>query len=506
MFKILTQRWPLHGLSVGGLTLALAACGGGGDSTGTTSASANAPATVQQAQMEIGSLVNSNTPDTSLQIRSLSQSASDRVPPHVIALPELVAAKAASQSQAGPGQPVQIGVVRAVSQAADAKATAGLLSWSTSANGSRRAAISVQSPGAAGLRLGLLVEQLPPGAVLRVYAPGTAQATEVTAAEVLRAIQLNLDAGASGTEAHTYWLPTVDGAEAALEIELPAGTDPASLKVSLPQVAHRNVSDGMLLEKSLAPPQNIPAASCNVDVMCSAAKDDLRTRAVAWIAFMTSTGQYWCSGTLLNNTKQDYKPYFLTASHCISKQSEAGELEIMWNDRSASCNSSQADSTRVKQSGSAQLLYSSNRTDTSLMLLNFKPPAGVVLSGWNATPPAGVGANVFSLHFPWVNLEKYSSGVVSGFYSSCPTEYDCGTPVSEASNNLFYAVRWSQGITENGSSGGALFSSSKGQLIGQLFGGYSSCTNPSGPDIFGRFDLPFKDGMWKWLSPSPTGS
>ncbi|MDR1969221.1 MAG: trypsin-like peptidase domain-containing protein [Burkholderiaceae bacterium] len=501
MFKVLTQRLPLYRLSIGGLTLALAACG---DSTDTTSASANDPATVRQ--MEIGSLVNSDAPDANLQIRSLSQSVSDRMPPHVIALPELVVANAAPQPRARLGQPMQIGVVRAVSQAADAKATAGLLSWSTSANGSRRAALSVQSPGAAGLRLGLLVEQLPPGALLRVYAPGTAQTTEVAATDVLRAIQLNLDAGVSGTQAHTYWLPTVDGAEVALEIELPAGTDPASLKVSLPQVSHQNASDDTLLRMFTNVGQ---AASCNVDVNCSAAKGDLRTRAVAWMTYMTTTknaaGQtiqaaMGCSGTLMNNTKQDFKPYFLSASHCIPTQAEATTVEIEWNHRSASCNSSQADSTRVYQGGGAQLLYSSSQTDAALMLLNNKPPSTAVLSGWNANPPTGVGASIFSFHYPQGDFEKYSIGTVSGFYASCGT-YNCDSPSTVAGNNLFYTVKWSQGITDVGSSGGALFSSS-GQLIGQLFGGYSSCTNPSGPDIFGRFDLAFKDGLWKWLSPS----
>jgi hypothetical protein len=46
-----------------------------------------------------------------------------------------------------------------------------------------------------------------------------------------------------------------------------------------------------------------------------------------------------------------------------------------------------------------------------------------------------------------------------------------------------------QGVTEGGSSGSALFTSSGRQLIGQLYGGYSSCANPTGADIYGRFDL-----------------
>jgi V8-like Glu-specific endopeptidase len=205
---------------------------------------------------------------------------------------------------------------------------------------------------------------------------------------------------------------------------------------------------------------------------------------------------------LLNNTKKDHKPYFLTANHCIAKQSEAATVDILWNHRAASCNSFQADSTRVRQKVGAQLLYSSRKTDTSLLLLNSKPPSTAVFAGWNANSPAGVGATVFSIHHPNGDFQMSSSGVVSGFYTSCSSEGDCGALLSQAGNNPLYAVKWSRGITAHGSSGGPLFSSSTGQVIGQLRGGHSSCTTPNAMDSFGRFDLPFKDGMWKWLSPS----
>jgi S1-C subfamily serine protease len=207
-----------------------------------------------------------------------------------------------------------------------------------------------------------------------------------------------------------------------------------------------------------------------------------------------------CTGTLMNNTKQDYKPYFFSASHCIPTQAEASTVEIEWNHRSASCNSSQADSTRTYQGGGAQLLYSNSKNDAALMLLNSKPPSTAVLSGWNANPPTGVGAGVFAFHYPQGDYEKYSAGSVSGFYASCGL-YSCDSPSSVAGNNYFYTVKWTQGITDVGSSGGALFSSN-GQVIGQLFGGYSSCTNRNGEDIFARFDVAFKDGLWKWLRPS----
>jgi hypothetical protein len=242
MIDVLTQRLRLHWLSAGGLALALAACGGGDGATGASAAGDAARATVQQVQLEVGPLENKGAPVAANEdsgpvlTRSLAQAVDDRPPPRVIVLPELTAAEMPPQTES---DPLQIGVGRPVPQAADAKAMADLLSWSTAADGSRRAAISVRSPGAAALRLGLRVEQLPQSAMLRVYAPGAAQTEEITGAEVLRTIQTNLDASDSSMDAHTYWLPSVEGDQAVLEIDLPAGVDPASLKVSLPRISHR---------------------------------------------------------------------------------------------------------------------------------------------------------------------------------------------------------------------------------------------------------------------------
>jgi lysyl endopeptidase len=49
-------------------------------------------------------------------------------------------------------------------------------------------------------------------------------------------------------------------------------------------------------------------------------------------------------------------------------------------------------------------------------------------------------------------------------------------------------VRWSDGVTEGGSSGSALFTTSSGyQLRGGLYGGSSFCNAQSSPDYYSRF-------------------
>ncbi|MCX5758253.1 MAG: PASTA domain-containing protein, partial [Candidatus Hydrogenedentes bacterium] len=58
-------------------------------------------------------------------------------------------------------------------------------------------------------------------------------------------------------------------------------------------------------------------------------------------------------------------------------------------------------------------------------------------------------------------------------------------------SSRFWENVWTSGVTEPGSSGSPLLIVSKQQVIGQLYGGGSSCTAQSSPDFYGRFDVTF---------------
>jgi hypothetical protein len=455
--------------------------------------------------LESSSAEGVQPPSPPTQIRSLSQNASQRVLPRVVALPALTNAQSAllipaPASAPALGQPLQIGAARALPDTANAAATASLLTWTRAADGSLRAAISVRAPGAKGLRLGLLVEQLPPGALLRVYAPDADETTEIPATEVLRTIQANLNAGDNSAAAHTYWLPLVESQEAVLEIQLPAGVSPSQLKVSLPTVSHL-----AMLPNEIKSSIGVGAAgSCNIDAACTSG-NDIEMRAVARMSYVSNGASYYCTGTLLNNTRQDGTPYFVTANHCISTQSAASTLQTDWNFRAASCGSLQASSSYQRLSGGATLLYNTTTTDTSFMRLNNKPPSNAIFAGWNAdTPGASIGTAVFGIHHPKGDLQKYSSGSVTAF-ASCSSAGYAGYVYCPKSgtlgNSSFYNVVWSQGTEEEGSSGSALFTSGGRQFIGQLSSGSADCSNPRGDNTYGRFDLPFTAALYKWLSP-----
>ena len=69
-----------------------------------------------------------------------------------------------------------------------------------------------------------------------------------------------------------------------------------------------------------------------------------------------------------------------------------------------------------------------------------------------------------------------------------------------------FRVLWfhvQQGVVEQGSSGSAAFLTLQGKryVVGQLFRGSSSCSNPQGTDDYGRFDVSYRSALSKWLNP-----
>ncbi len=414
---------------------------------------------------------------------------------------------AASRSDGGlVGIAHTIGFPRVVAATSALATTAERLLWQPTAVGGQVAAISIQSGEAYGLRLGVLVRNLPTDAQLRVYAPGSATTHTIAAADVLEGLARNLAAGDATDEGRTYWTPLVDGTEATLEIELPAGVPTSSVQIAIPRVSHLFASP-----QELAAGGNLAKAggsSCEVDVACNTAygSDGATTDAVAAMVFVQGGFQRFCSGTLLNDSTSSGTPYFLSANHCLSSQTNASNVETYWFFRASSCRSTQLHPNAVVLRGGAQLLYSSAATDTAFLRLNGRPPTGAVFAGWSVQTPV-TGSAVASLHHPGTfGWQAISTGVLDQFYS-CGTidsggYFECfkGT----AANGNFVNATFSVGTTESGSSGGPLFEGVGGRhyLVGQLYGGNSSCDERSGSNVYGRFDVAYNAALRQWLSPS----
>ena len=420
--------------------------------------------------------------------------------PHSISIGRISQEQSSAEmgAAARPGIPRKIGFGRDIAELARSQDTVSRLQWHNTPDGGMIGALSVTSPPATGLRLGVLVHRMPTNAVLRFYRQDSDSAYEISGAEILASLKRNFDAGDASDEARTFWSPYFEGEQITLEVELPLGISPDALEFAVPRVSHF-VSPP--LAASRANLEKIgQSASCEVDVSCNSAWN-YESNATAMMLFVQSGSSYECSGTLLNSRAADFTPYFLSANHCISSQTVASTLETRWFYRSASCNSGVLSADYQRLAGGARLLYASPVTDTSFMKLNSTPPSGTSYAGWLGSPPTP-GTPVADIHHPRGDLQKISSGNLQAYRDCTDTvlgSFSCAA-ATQASGE-FLNVTFTSGTTEGGSSGSGLFAIIGGNhyLIGQLRGGDSSCTNQGGTNIFGRFDLAYSTALYQWL-------
>lgn len=337
--------------------------------------------------------------------------------------------------------------------------------WQRLADGGMAARITVVSPGAAAMRLGVKLARTDPGVALRFVGSADPQHVfgPVTAAEV--------------AAARPYWSPVLDGEVATVEIYLPRGVAPADVQMSIPTISHLVVTPSSLQKSE--PVSDIGTSGfCEVDVVCVATPAALnQAKAVAKMIFTKQGNTFACTGTLLNDSIASNTPYFFVSSHCISSQEAASSLVTYWFFDAVACGSL-AVPPYATVTGGAVLLGRSVDSDWALVRLKSAPPAGAVFSAWRAEPlPSGSAMTV--LHHPNGDLKKISEGSTTGYFSF-------------SDNTTFADVHYSVGSTEPGSSGSGLLTLASGggfyELRGGLFAGNASCST-GGHDVYSRLDL-----------------
>jgi hypothetical protein len=116
---------------------------------------------------------------------------------------------------------------------------------------------------------------------------------------------------------------------------------------------------------------------CEVNVNCPEgnAWQDQRN-GVARILLKANSSLYWCTGSLVNNTRLDNKPYFLTANHC-GKFASASDYEqwlFYFNYQSEYCEDPQTEPESNSIAGASLIAKSVNNenqgSDFKLLLLN----------------------------------------------------------------------------------------------------------------------------------------
>ncbi len=231
-----------------------------------------------------------------------------------------------------------------------------------------------------------------------------------------------------------------------------------------------------------------------VNVNCPEGKNaQLIKHAVARITFIDGSSQGFCSGALLNNTRQDGSPLFLTAHHCLSSSGVASTLVAYFN-YEKTCGDQEIISPTITGS---TLLTTGSESDYTLLRLNSKPAAEhqPYYAGWNVD---GLETDsVTSVHVPFQQYKKVSIDYDRIIIYPYTLSWEEG---ADSPENSHFVVFFDIGATSGGSSGSPLFNK-KNQVIGQLHGGGDS------EDLYGRLSYSYDDAfstLKSYLDPTNT--
>ena len=381
-------------------------------------------------------------------------------PPQVslsIVLPRPSEAEEAALVQDEPDRlgPLQIGFGRAVP--ADYRGDlAARLEWFSGGetdveDGPLNAALTVTSPEAAALRVGLRA-RLAAGAAVRFtsLSDPEQQFRSFTHEEF-------------GSSRHVVWSPVIEGDTVRVDIGLPSPEALLTLSLFLDRVSHIVAPVGRSDSHSLldADERGCPY----VDVHCHEREDvNAAASATALVVFTRAGHTFQCTGVLLNDRdRESFIPYFLTAHHCIASGAVARTVTTYWDFESTYCDGP-APAMVIQRSGGAALLETDAETDHTLLRLKESPPTPRTYSGSVAAPiHHAFGAPVYGVHHPGGSLKKWSAGKIESYAGFTLADHD------EQRVEKAVMVSLAQGATQRGSSGSGLFDAD-GRLRGVLSG------------------------------------
>lgn len=308
---------------------------------------------------------------------------------------------------------------------------------------------AIRSPGAFGLRLHFEKVDLGDG-VMTVYSFDEAG---VISRGPFRGTGPNGDGD--------FWTASLSGDEVFVEIR-----GPRRPVFEVREVLHFDRNIGFLSEDDADNSAAGGPLNCHLDIMCYGGSTHSTARdATGQMNYISGGDGYVCSGTLLNDEDgETTMPYFLTARHCLSTQSEVNTLEVVWLYQRSGCGGSLPDYDTLPRNVGGAVVNTYSENDMSFFRLGGNVPAGVTLAGWTTATSID---NAHGSHHP---AGSWKRAVFLDPVGVCP-----GCVCQDGTDFDYYNMEG--GLVEGGASGSGVFNSS-GQLSGQLYGRCSDCCDP----------------------------
>ncbi len=358
----------------------------------------------------------------------------------------------AEDETAGSRKPLRFGIVRPVDLSMD------MGEWITVEGGSIWR-VDITAEGSMNGRLSFAGVDLPAGQFITTSVPGLEGSTPSDIE------------GDGEFDNGTAWGLCMPGALTRLEWFVPSGSSVKALPFTGIEYCHgyRNIFPGLYedLEGGLA-------GNCHNDPLCYPLWVNESNAAVKLIF-----GGFLCSGQLMATTAADETPYISTANHCISTTADANGCQCLFFYRNGTCGGTITAGSSVT---GCDLTGTYSASDCTLMMIRPTLPTTAWWAGWTNTNPATNSAST-GIHHPGGAEQAISFGVKNA------ASFNCGSPTSN-----WNSLSWTNGITEGGSSGSAIYRDSDHKLYGVLTCGASSCSQLAADDGYGRWDLAVNNG------------
>ena len=324
--------------------------------------------------------------------------------------------------------------------------------WTTLPTGDRLWQLYLSSKNALGLALTLENFELPRGSKLHFISTDKK--------DILGSYDSD-----NNVESHIFFLGFIKGESGILTYFEPKSTQKAAkfTPFTIKKVYHAYQKNGLL---ALGFGGSLP---CEINVNCAqGATVQTQKRGVVRILMVATEGVGWCSGSLVNNTRQDGTPYVLSAYHCADGlHNDFNQYTFYFNYESPNCTNPAVEPTLLSLQGCAAK-SGARETDFLLFELNQRVPShfNAHFNGWNRDSfmmPAATSM----VHHPQGDIKKVSLDHNRATLYNSTTTWDNGT-ISLPRSHM--RVVFSEGTMEGGSSGAPIFDAS-GRIVAQLHGG-----------------------------------
>ena len=353
--------------------------------------------------------------------------------------------------------------------------------WIQAKNGDLIWLVRIKCPEALTINLAFNQTEIPSGNELYVYNPDK---TFILG----KFTQEHLYEGQLGTE-------LVPGDEVIIEYYVPASNEKGHVQLN-------NVTHGYRTAREFHEKAFGSSGNCNLNVNCPQGGPWQLER--NGVVMLVSGNSGFCSGSLINNSLNNGKPYVLTANHCFSNPAT---WVFRFNWQSAGCNNPATEPTFQSLSGGV-LRARASASDFCLVEITGGLQGGTVpaaytpyFNGWDNsgnTPTSAVG-----IHHPSGDIKKISfenNPLISTTFGGSPA------------NSHWGVTSWDEGVTEGGSSGSPLFDQNH-RIIGQLHGGASACGAPVLSDEYGKISYSWTPAnsdstnqLKYWLDPTQSNA